>query len=342
MFYRIIDANLNRATEGLRNIEEYTRFILNNKEISTQLKNLRHAITMFFEKDYNNLINSRNTKDDVGKNIENITKKSNNQNVLRANIKRTQQALRVLNEYGSLDDSYRYKMYEIEKDIMKIVNYDKKTNIKNALLRNRNIYLITSQQGFEDDNDFIDRIAQILNAGVKLIQYREKNKSAKEIINTGKKLRQLCSMYDALLIINDRVDIAKIVDADGVHLGQDDIDIISARKILGEDKIIGISTHKPEDAILAQEQNADYIGVGPVFKTPTKPSTIPVGLEYVKWVKDNIQIPFYAIGSIDESNIFDVINAGATKVAAIRALMNSDNINETIRKFNEALNNGNY
>lgn len=340
MYFRIIDANLNRATEGLRNIEEYTRFILNNKNLSKKLKNLRHQIIQFFEKDYENLINSRNVVNDVGVDIQNITKETNNSNVLRANIKRTQQALRVLNEYGTLDDKYRYEMYEIEKEIMNLINIEKKTNIKSALLNNKNIYLITSQNDM-DDSEFIDRIALILNAGVKLIQYREKNKTAKEMINIAKKLRQLCSMYDALLIINDRIDIAKIVDADGVHLGQDDIDINSARKLLGEDKIIGISTHKPDDAIIAQENNADYIGVGPVFKTPTKPTTTPVGLEYVKWVSQNIKIPFYAIGSIDETNVNEVINAGATRVAAIRALMNANDINKTVSKFNEVLNNAN-
>ena len=340
MYFRIIDANLNRATEGLRNIEEYTRFILNNKNLSKKLKNLRHQIAQFFEKDYENLINSRNVVNDVGVDIQNITKETNNSNVLRANIKRTQQALRVLNEYGTLDDKYRYEMYEIEKEIMNLINIEKKTNIKSALLNNKNIYLITSQNDM-DDSEFIDRIALILNAGVKLIQYREKNKTAKEMINIAKKLRQLCSMYDALLIINDRIDIAKIVDADGVHLGQDDIDINSARKLLGEDKIIGISTHKPDDAIIAQENNADYIGVGPVFKTPTKPTTTPVGLEYVKWVSQNIKIPFYAIGSIDETNVNEVINAGATRVAAIRALMNANDINKTVSKFNEVLNNAN-
>ncbi len=340
MYFRIIDANLNRACEGLRNIEEYTRFVLNNKDISKELKNLRHQITMFFEPIYDKLVNSRDTTNDVGVNIENITKKQSNSDVVKANIKRTQQALRVLNEYGSLNDCYRYKMYEIEKEIMKIANTEKKTNIKQALLNNKNIYLITSQNNLSED-EFIDKIAQILNAGVKLIQYREKNKTAQEIIKIGKKLRQLCSMYDALLIVNDRVDIAKIIDADGVHLGQDDIDINSARKILGDDKIIGISTHKPDDAIIAQDNNADYIGVGPVFKTPTKPNTDPVGLEYVKWVKNNIRIPFYAIGSIDENNIFKVVEAGATKVAAIRALMDSSDINMTVKLFSEALNHGN-
>ena len=144
-------------------------------------------------------------------------------------------------------------------------------------------------------------------------------------------------------------DYDKLPEISGVNIlinnagtqNEDDIDINSARKILGDDKIIGISTHKPDDAIIAQDNNADYIGVGPVFKTPTKPNTDPVGLEYVKWVKNNIRIPFYAIGSIDENNISKVVEAGATKVAAIRALMDSSDINMTVKLFSEALNHGN-
>lgn len=337
MFYRIIDANLNRATEGLRNIEEYCRFVLNNKLLSEKLKNIRHEITSFFEKDYSKLISSRDTKNDVGVDIKNITKENDVSNPLRANLKRAQQALRVLNEYGKLDDKYRYELYEIEKEL----NMEKQTNIKQALLKDKNLYLITCSDNFKTEVDFIDKVALALKNGVKIIQYREKNKSASEIIQTGKKIRQLCSMYDALFIVNDRIDIAQILEADGVHLGQDDIDINLARKILGEDKIIGISTHKPSDAITAQENKADYIGVGPVFKTPTKPNTDPVGLDYVKWVSENISLPFFAIGSIDETNVSKAVNAGAKRVAVIRAIMNSDDVKKTIEKFNEALNDNN-
>ncbi len=332
--YRIIDANLNRALEGLRCIEEYARFILGNKELTKKIKDMRHNIFLFFEKDYSKLLSSRDTINDVGCSIKNISKEKIN-NPIRANIKRVEQALRVLSEYGNLEDSYRYELYTIEKKIME------KTNIKSLLLKAKNIYLITNSDGLSED-EFLDKVATCLKAGVKLVQYREKNKSAKEIIETGLKLRQLCSMYDALLIVDDRIDIAQIIDADGVHLGQDDIDINFARKILGEDKIIGISTHKPDDALLALSNGADYIGVGPVFKTPTKPDKDPVGLEYVKWVKENIDIPFYAIGSIDTTNVFDVCKAGATKIAVIRALMNSDDINKTVEDFKKALENDNH
>lgn len=331
--YRIIDANLNRALEGLRCIEEYARFVLDDKELTKKIKNIRHNVFLFFEKDYNKLLNSRDTINDVGCDIKNISKDKIN-NPIRANIKRVEQALRVLSEYGNLAENYRYELYTIEKKIME------KTNIKKLLLKDKNIYLVTNSSNL-NEQEFLDKVALALKSGVRLIQYREKEKSAKEIIETGKKLRQLCSMYEALLIVNDRIDIAQIIDADGLHLGQDDIDIKFARKIFGEDKIIGISTHKPDDAIAAFENGADYIGVGPVFKTPTKPNTVPVGLEYVKWVKENIDLPFYAIGSIDENNVSDVIKAGASRIAVIRAIMNSNDISKTLKNFNRALNNDN-
>lgn len=330
MFYRIIDANLNRAAEGLRNIEEYCRFELNNKELSQKLKNIRHEVILFFEKDYSKLLNSRDTRGDVGVDMENITA---NSNPVVANLKRVQQALRVLSDYAKLPDKFRYEMYTIEKEI----NMLKKTNLKELLLKDKNIYLITNSDNFKTEEEFLDKVALALKSGVKIVQYREKNKPASEIIKTGAKLRQLTSTYDALFIVNDRIDIAQILEADGVHLGQDDIDINLARKIIGEDKIIGISTHKPSDALLAVENNADYIGVGPVFKTSTKPNTDPVGLDYVKWVSENISIPFYAIGSIDTNNVSRVVEAGAKKIAVIRAIMGSNDVLKTVEEFNKAL-----
>lgn len=341
MSYRIIDANLNRACEGLRNIEEHCRFILNDKDLVQELKDIRHNITSFFEAQYENLITSRDTVNDVGVDSKNISKEKKVSNPLRANIKRVQQALRVLCDYGNLSDKYRYQMYTIEKKIEEKNNKMKQTNIKQALLKDKNLYLITCSDNFSTEDEFVDKVALALKSGVRLIQYREKNKTAAEIIKTGQKLRQLCSFYNALFIVNDRIDIAQILDVDGVHLGQDDIDINLARKIIGEDKIIGISTHKPEDAILALENNADYIGVGPVFKTPTKPNTDPVGLEYVKWVSENISIPFYAIGSIDENNFTTALESGAKRIAVIRAIMNSNDVKSTVENFNKVLNDNN-
>ena len=140
-----------------------------------------------------------------------------------------------------------------------------------------------------------------------------------------------------MFIVNDRVDIAQILNDDGVHLGQDDVDIKYARDILGDKLIIGISTHKPDDAIRAIQNGADYIGVGPVYRTPTKPGRDAAGLEYVKWAAQNVDIPFYAIGSIDETTIDEVISCGAKRVALVRAIMNSQDICRTVKRLKDKL-----
>ncbi|MCD7878310.1 MAG: thiamine phosphate synthase, partial [Candidatus Gastranaerophilales bacterium] len=172
-----------------------------------------------------------------------------------------------------------------------------------------------------------------LKGGVQIVQLREKNIEACKIIELGKRIRELCSIYNALFIVNDRIDIAQIVHADGVHLGQEDIDIKSAREIAGENMIIGISTHCREQAIKAKESGADYIGAGPIFATPTKQNTQPVGFEYLNWVSKNIDIPYFAIGGIDLNNCQEVINQGAKRIAVVRAIMNADSPELNANKF---------
>lgn len=329
---RIIDANINRATEALRALEEIARFYLDDKKCSEKLKNMRHFVCGFFDEDYSELLKSRDTVNDVGVDIKNPTKEGrslNIENIFKSNIKRLQQSLRMLTEYGTLPDAPRYESYTIEKEMFEGI----KMNIKKYLLDKRKLYLVTNSDAFNSDDEFLDRVALAIKCGVDIIQLREKSRPAKEIIELGYKIRELASNFNTLFIVNDRIDIAKIVKADGVHLGQDDISLKTAREILGDKFIIGISTHCPDDAIKAQEGGADYIGVGPVFKTPTKPGRIPVGLEYVKWASQNIQIPFFAIGSIEPDNIEEVTKAGASRVAVVRAIMNSETPEENIKKF---------
>ena len=205
-------------------------------------------------------------------------------------------------------------------------------------LLDKNLYLVTSSNGFESDDEFLDAIASALKGGIRLIQLREKTSEARRIISLGKKIRELTSIYEAVFIINDRIDIAQIVEADGVHLGQDDIDIHQAREIVGDKMIIGISTHAPHQAQKAIQDGADYIGVGPIFTTPTKPGRVAVTTDYAKWCSENIDIPWYAIGGIDLSNIDDVINAGASRIAVVRAIMNAESPENATQKFLEKLN----
>ncbi len=333
---RIIDANLNRATEALRVLEEIARFYLDDKNLCEQLKNIRHDICKESDTEYEELLKSRNTLDDVGVDVENKTERLGIESIFKANIKRLQQALRVLAEYSEKNDVYekaRYDSYTLEKDIWEKLEM----NLNAYRLKDKKLYLVTNSDQFESEDAFLNAVASSLKGGVDIVQLREKNSSAKRIIELGKKIRNLCSMYDALFIVNDRIDIAKIVEADGVHLGQDDADIESAREILGKDTIVGISTHEPAQALKAVADGADYIGVGPVYTTPTKPGRPSVGLEYVKWVSENVDIPFFAIGGICKENCKEVIDAGSTRLAVVRAIINSDSPDSSARDFKNNL-----
>ncbi len=334
---RIIDANLNRACEALRVLEEIARFLVEDKNISADLKNIRHTLNSLQDADYAELLLARDTEGDIGVSIKNPDKRSGIETIFKANIKRLQQALRVLAEYCSENfdmlENLRYKSYTLEKNM-----WDKlKEKYNKFMLEDKKLYLVTNSDKFESEDLFLDAVASALKGGVDILQLREKNMPANKIIELGKKVKLLCAEYGATFIVNDRVDIAYVLDADGVHLGQDDMDIESARKILGNNAIIGISTHAPAQAQKAAADGADYIGMGPVFTTPTKPGRQSVGLEYVKWVSENIKIPAFAIGGIDLDNVQDVVNAGAKKIAVVRAIINSDNPEKAAQEFLKVL-----
>lgn len=333
---RIIDANLNRGTEALRILEEISRFLLNDKDLTEELKNIRHQLNNIQELDYEGLLKARDTENDSGTAIKNPDSRKDIETIFKANIKRLQQVLRVLAEYSidnkentAIFENLRYKTYTLEKKM-----YDKlKENYNKLMLANKKLYLVTNSDKFENDDDFLDAVASSLKGGVDIIQLREKNAPANRIIELGKKIKLLCAEYGATFIVNDRVDIAYILEADGVHLGQDDMDVDSARKILGHNAIIGISTHAPEQALKAVSDGADYIGAGPVFTTPTKPGRQSVGLDYVKWVSENISIPAFAIGGIDLDNVNEVLNTGLKRVAVVRAIINSQNPEKSANQF---------
>lgn len=336
---RIIDANLNRASEAVRILEEIARFLLDDKNLSEKLKNIRHKINSAQEIDYEGYLQARDTQNDVGVNIKNPTERYNVENIFKANIKRLQQALRTLAEYsgaeGALFEKLRYESYTLEK-----IMWEKLKEGINALkLNEKKLYLVTNSDNFESDDEFLDAIASALEGGVDVLQLREKTMAANKILELGRKIKQLCLQYNATFIVNDRIDLAFILEADGVHLGQDDLDVKSAREILGDNAIVGVSTHCPEHALKAVEAGADYIGVGPVFATPTKQGKTPVGLEYVKWASENIQIPFFAIGGIDTENVDAVITAGAKKVAVVRAIINADSPQKAAGKILDKLGN---
>ena len=196
------------------------------------------------------------------------------------------------------------------------------------------IYGITAE-AMSNGRDNMTVVKAMLEAGIKFIQYREKEKTGLARYEECLKLKKLTAEYGAAFIIDDFVDLAIAVDADGVHIGQDDLPVPAVRKLLGPDKIIGLSTHSPEQLEKVNEiaDLIDYIGCGPVYATNTKKTAVPVGLEYVKYATEHAKMPFVAIGGIKEHNIHEVYNAGATTIAVVSDITSADDIVDKISKL---------
>ncbi|MGB6129222.1 MAG: thiamine phosphate synthase [Psychrilyobacter sp.] len=207
---------------------------------------------------------------------------------------------------------------------------------RNKLIIPHGIYGITGEK-FAHGRSNIECVKSMIHGGIKVIQYREKEKCIREKVEEIIEIRKLCRENNVIFIVNDHVDIAILVDADGVHVGQDDMEISHVRKLIGEDKIIGRSTHCLEHARKAVLDGADYIGVGPIFKTTTKKKD-PVGLGYLEEVIKNIDLPFVAIGGIKESNIEEVKKRGADRICLVSEIVGAENIIEKIKKLNKIIN----
>lgn len=158
----------------------------------------------------------------------------------------------------------------------------------------------------------------VLGGGVDVVQLRMKDATDQEIVTTGRRYATACARHQALFILNDRPDLVAAVGADGVHVGQDDVPVTEARSLVGADRLIGLSTHTPRQVDAAV--GVDYIGVGPVHATPTKPGRPAVGLELVRYAADHARVPFFAIGGISPANVDAARDAGARRVAVVRAL----------------------
>ncbi|MCM8765494.1 MAG: thiamine phosphate synthase [Candidatus Omnitrophica bacterium] len=180
----------------------------------------------------------------------------------------------------------------------------------------------------------------LCTGGVDILQLRAKNSSGKYLFEIGKKLRELTRKNKKILVINDRVDIAQAVAADGVHLGQEDLPVEYARAILGKDKIIGISTHSLAQARKAHLSKVDYLSVGPVFKSPTKPELKPLGTVFLKKIVKISRLPVVAIGGINLKNLPEVLACGVNYVAVISSILRSKDVLETVKKFKELLHYG--
>lgn len=342
--YRILDANINRASEGIRVLEDLARFYFDERAISKSLKEIRHGIRKKVMDMMPEFVYARDAENDVGVSISrelDIDDKSNLIELVAANFKRIQEALRTIEEnlkvVGMYDlskdyEEYRFKTYTLEKEYFSLVMGAEK--IKKL---DTDLYCLTGEE-YSNGRKNIEVVNDLVRSGVKIIQYREKDKPLKEKYNECMEIREVTRKTGVTFIINDNIDIALMVGADGVHIGQDDLPIEKVRELVGDRFIIGLSTHNPEQALDAVKKGADYIGVGPIYKTYTKKDVCePVGLDYLDFVAKNINIPFVAIGGIKEHNMYEVLAHGARCIAMVTEIVGAQNIGKKIEIIKEKM-----
>jgi thiamine-phosphate pyrophosphorylase len=321
--YRILDANLDRAREGIRVIEEWCRLGLEHQGQTQKCKDIRQILGKW----HSPLIRSaRDTAHDPGTELSHAGEEERPDlaSLLAANFARVQEALRVLEEYGKLYDpalasemkALRYQVYELQSALT--------TPDRLQILKDHPLYLVTMPHP-----RLLAVVEDCLQGGLKIVQFRQKEGTDREKIETAQALCKLCHAYDALFLVNDRVDIALVVGADGVHLGQTDMSVKQARQILGHAAIIGLSTTSPQELTYALEQQPDYVGVGPLFDTPTKPGKAAVKDSYLPYAVQNCPIPWFAIGGVNSENLGELIALGVKKVAVVRGLISAPDPKQT-------------
>jgi len=201
------------------------------------------------------------------------------------------------------------------------------------------LYGITAER-FSRGRSNIEVVQAMIRGGIRVIQYREKRheKSYRQILEECRIIRQLTREAGVMFIVNDYLDVALLVDADGLHVGQDDLPVTEARRLLGDERVIGLSTHSPAQAMAAVTEGADYIGVGPIFATKTKDDVCaPVGLDYLEYVRDNIDLPWVAIGGIKRHNLDQVVGRGAERVCLVTEIVGSEDIVKRIGELGDII-----
>jgi thiamine-phosphate pyrophosphorylase len=207
----------------------------------------------------------------------------------------------------------------------------KSPNRKSSLLKEIDFYLVTDSELSKKGT--LSDVKEAVEAGCKIVQYREKNRSTREMISEAAETKRICS-DKAIFLVNDRIDVALAVGADGVHIGQDDMPIGTARKLLGENKIIGLTVHNIDEAIEAEKRGANYIGLSPIFDTATKKDAGDgIGPEKIQEIKNAIRIPIVAIGGINNENCESVVQNGADSLVAISAVICSEDVKSEIKSF---------
>ena len=336
---RLIDANIDRLGEGLRVLEDVARFLLNDAALCRRLKTLRHKLVRDVQPLEQELLSARRVAEDVGAPAK-LPAGAEHQDLVAlvtANSRRVQESIRVLEEFARLSSApigakpaklqrFRFEAYELEQELVsKLLRHDK-------LSRLSGLYLVLDTQALKG-RDAVEVAARAIRGGAKVIQLRDKQLMRGEVLGIARRLKEICAEKGVLFIVNDYLDIALAAGADGLHLGQEDLPLAEARRLLPIDSLIGCSATSLSQAVRAQAGGADYVAVGSIYPTLSKEKFKLVGLETLRRVRSRVSLPLIAIGGIDHTNVKEVMKAGATGVAVISAVLGEDDVEEATRRL---------
>ena len=320
---RILDANLNRAREALRVVEDFCRFALDDAALADAAKQARSRLqqaSALLPAD--ELLAARDTPGDVGAALASPTEyvRRDAAAVAVAAAKRLTEALRTLEEYAKIGwpeaarrlEALRYEAYNLEQRL------GWRLAASGRFEPVRLYVLLTSRLCRRDP---VETAALAIDGGAGCIQLREKDLPDRARLELARRLRELTARRGVLLVMNDRPDLAALAEADGVHLGQDDLSATQARRFLRPGTLVGVSTHSLAQARAAAADGADYIGVGPMFATSTKDAGPLAGPECLRQVAAEIALPHVAVGGVTAANVGQLVDAGARRVAVCSAVI---------------------
>ncbi|MFH0982836.1 MAG: thiamine phosphate synthase [Planctomycetota bacterium] len=336
---RILDANLNRAREALRVLEDYARFALEDAALTTAAKTLRHTLADAVQQaGLTGLIAARDIVGDIGCSIAAAGEyeRASLTEVVLAAGKRLTEALRAIEEvgktrsgsFGAAIERMRYGAYDLEKRLAVRMNPCR------AFVQARLYVLITESLCIDG---WLSTAEAALRGGADVLQLREKTLGDCELLERAKRLARLCHDAGALCIVNDRPDVALLAGADGVHVGQDDLPVAEARRVVGQERIAGVSTHSLEQARAAIAASPDYLAVGPMFETTTKAVDRIAGPALWSVVRQETALPLVAIGGITADNVDELVKLGCRCVAVCQTVVGAADVEAAARRLRTLL-----
>ena len=335
---RLFDANCNRAREALRVLEDIARFVLDDPTLQSRLKQLRHDLASATAAVANIALVHRDTANDVGTAVSTPSEKARAdlQAIAQAASKRLGEALRTIEEAlkalaperAPLVEQLRYRLYDVETDLLLTLRpRDRFTDVR--------LYVIVTEAACS--RPWLEAAELAIQGGADCLQLREKNLDGSQLLERARRFVALCRRHRVPGIINDRADVALLSGADGVHVGQTDLPARDVRRLVADGLIVGVTAHSVEQARQAKRDGADYLGIGPLFRSPTKPRDFTLGPDGVAEIVRAANLPAVGIAGITLDNLHEALRADVQAVAVTSAVVGAGDIRAAAAEFKRRL-----